>query len=78
MLRFLLYSHPSIQQWCKADANHTEETLHSVIEEISVEIFYLFSRSIEHDITFLQNVYSALTTEDMMNLDASLAFIKGL
>jgi len=78
MLRFLLYSHPSIQQWCQAESNHTEETLHSVVEEISVEIFYLFSRSIEHDITFLQNVYSALTTENMMNLDASLAFIKGL
>lgn len=78
MLRFLLYSHPSIQLWCQADAEHTEETLHKVIEEISVEIFYLFSRSIEHDIPFLQNVYSALITEDMMNLDASLAFIKGL
>lgn len=78
MLRFLLYSHPSIQEWCQTEPEHTDETLHKVIEEISVEIFYLFSRSIEHDTDFLQNVYSALITEDMMNLDASLAFIKGL
>lgn len=78
MLRFLLYSHPSIQQWCQTEAEHTDETLHKVIEEISVEIFYLFSRSIEHDIAFLQNVYSALMTEDMMNLDTTLALLKGL
>ncbi|MDH5183830.1 MAG: flagellin lysine-N-methylase [Gammaproteobacteria bacterium] len=78
MLRFLLYSHPSIQQWCQTEAEHTDETLHKVIEEISVEIFYLFSRSIEHDVAFLQNVYSTLLTEDMMNLDTTLAFLKGL
>lgn len=78
MLRFLLYSHPSIQQWCQTGPEHMDETLHTVIEEISVEIFYLFSRSIEHDVDFLKNVYSALLSENMMNLDASLAFIKGL
>ena len=52
--------------------------LHKVIEELSVEMMFLFSRSIEHDTTFLQNIYSALNTEDMMNLDTALSLLRGI
>ena len=78
MLRFLLYSHPSIYRWCLEDEEHEAETLHKVIEELSVEMLFLFSRSIEHDTTFLQNIYSALITENMMELHTALCLLKGV
>jgi lysine-N-methylase len=78
MLRFLLYSHPSIYRWCLEDQEHDTDTLHKVIEELSVEMLYLFSRSIEHDTTFLQNIYSALTTEEMMQLHTALCLLRGI
>lgn len=78
MLRFLLYSHPSIYRWCLEDEEHDQETLHKVIEELSVEMMFLFSRSIEHDTTFLQNIYSALNTEDMMHLETALSLLRGI
>lgn len=78
MLRFLLYSHPSIYRWCVEDQEHDEEILHKVIEELSVEMLFLFSRSIEHDMTFLQNIYSALITEEMMELNTALCLLRGI
>ena len=78
MLRFLLYSHPSIYRWCLEDEEHATETLHKVIEELSVEMLFLFSRSIEHDTTFLQNIYSALISEEMMQLNTALCLLRGV
>ncbi|MBD3669651.1 MAG: hypothetical protein HUJ29_02675 [Gammaproteobacteria bacterium] len=78
LLRFLLYSHPSIYKWCLEEQEHEATTLHKVIEELSIEMLFLFSRSIEHDTQFLQNIYSALITEQMMELKTCLCLLKGV
>ncbi|MBD3609993.1 MAG: hypothetical protein HUJ30_05530 [Gammaproteobacteria bacterium] len=78
MLRFLLYSHPSIYRWCLEHQEGEEEVLQKIIEELAIEIFTLFSRSVEHDVPFLQNIYTALETEEMMNTQTSLALLKGV
>jgi hypothetical protein len=41
-----------------------------------VEIVYLYARSIDHNLTFLQVVYQAMLEQQMMTFDYSMAFIK--
>ena len=81
MLRFLIVSHPQIQKLAErrlaADntAKASEEILADLEKEV-VSIIYNFARNIDQNMAFLQVIYNAVSEQQMMNHDYSLAFIK--
>ena len=46
------------------------------LEEVIIEVVYLFAREVDQNLPFLQVVFNAISEQDMMNFDYSLAFIK--
>jgi lysine-N-methylase len=70
ILRFLITSHPHIQQCLQRQTDHAE------IDKQLVEIVYLFARGIDHNLAFLQVVYQAMAEQQMMSFDYAMPFIK--
>lgn len=70
VLRFLIVSHPSIQQKLKNRADESE------LNKLLVEIVYLFARGIDHNLAFLHVLYQALGEQQMMSFDYAMPFIK--
>lgn len=70
ILRFLISSHPRIQQLLQQRAASTE------IDQQLVEIVYLFARGIDHNLAFLHVVYQAIAEQQMMSFDYAMPFIK--
>lgn len=71
MLRFLIYSHPRLQE-LPADRARRRQLL----EEVVVEVVYRFARNIDQNLPFLQVIYNAVSEQQMMSYDYSLAFIR--
>ncbi|MGD8783457.1 MAG: flagellin lysine-N-methylase [Thioalkalispiraceae bacterium] len=74
VLRFLITSHPDIITLMKSNDVNGQQ-LDKFNNKI-VEIVYLYARSIDHNLTFLQVVYQAMLEQQMMTFDYSMAFIK--
>ena len=70
ILRFLISSHPRIQQLLQQQATTAE------IDQQLVEIVYLFARGIDHNLAFLHVVYQAIAEQQMMSFDYAMPFIK--
>ncbi len=71
ILRFLLFSHPDLQD-APAEAGARQRRL----EEVMVKVVYQFARNIDQNLPFLQVVYNAVSEQQMMSYDYSLAFIR--
>lgn len=70
ILRFLITSHPVIQQ-------HLQQQVDSaLIDKQLVEIVYLFARGIDHNHAFLHVVYQAMAEQQMLSFDYAMPFIK--
>ena len=82
MLRFLVYSHPqmlALLQRCETELRPGEALPTEVREELDkliVAVVYNFARAIDQNLPFLQVVYNAVSEQQMMNFDYSLAFIR--
>ena len=77
MLKFLIVSHPEIIELLnKIERNEDKKTQQTLLEKKMIEIIYLFSRSIDHNMSFLEIVFFAITEQEMMHYDFSLSFIK--
>ncbi|MFO7604052.1 MAG: flagellin lysine-N-methylase [Gammaproteobacteria bacterium] len=74
MLKFLVMSHPEIMALLEADTGLADEE--ERVQQHLIEVFYQFSRAIDHNMNFLQVVYNAIAEQDMMYFDYSLPFIK--
>lgn len=74
MLKFLVMSHPEIIDLLDREESSVEEE--EKVQEYLVDVFYQFSRAIDHNMNFLQVVYNAIAEQDMMYFDYSLPFIK--
>jgi len=70
ILRFLIVSHPGIQQCLQQQRDRGE------IDRQLVEIVYLFARGIDHNLAFLHVVYQAMAEQQMMSFDYAMPFIK--
>ncbi len=75
MLQFLLYSHPGLQTLI-ADPDMAMEQRQQALDRIIVQVIYRFAREIDQNMAFLQVIYNALSEQQMMNADYSLAFIR--
>jgi lysine-N-methylase len=64
MLRFLLFSHPALQEVATADIGVRREAL----DRVAVEVFYKFSRAIEHSPKYLDMVAEYLSEQGLVNL----------
>jgi len=74
MLKFLVMSHPQIISLLK-QGNHSAEE-EERLQEYLVDVFYQYSRAIDHNMSFLQVVYNAIAEQDMMYFDYALPFVK--
>jgi lysine-N-methylase len=76
ILRFLIISHPEIISTVRRqiDQSNTENE-HALFEKVTY-VVYNFARSIDQNTAFLQVIFNAVSEQDMMNYDYSLAFIK--
>lgn len=70
ILRFIIASHPQVQQILEQDGDTDE------LDKLLVNIVYLFARGIDHNLTFLQVVYQAMQEQQMMSFDYAMPFIK--
>ena len=70
ILRFLITSHPDMLSLLEDD-----ESVMTFDQKI-VEIIYLYARSIDHNLAFLHVVFQALSEQQMMSFDYSMALIK--
>lgn len=73
-LKFLLMSHPKIVSLLKADTTVADEE--EKIQQYIIDVFYKYSRAIDHNMNFLQVVYNAIAEQEMMHFDYALPFIK--
>ena len=74
MLKFLVMSHPKIIHLLEQDNDSVDEE--EKLQEYLVDIFYQYSRAIDHNMNFLQVVYNAIAEQDMMSFDYALPFVK--
>lgn len=74
MLKFLVMSHPQILAVLQQQSDSTDEE--EQVQQNVIEVFYQFSRAIDHNMNFLQVVYNAIAEQDMMSFDYALPFIK--
>jgi len=74
MLKFLIVSHPEVISLL--DNGLDKKTQQKLLEEKIIEVIYQFSRSIDHNMSFLEIVFYAITEQEMMHYDFSLPFIK--
>jgi hypothetical protein len=77
MLKFLIVSHPEIIEILRTDeSGQNNDSQQALIEKKIIEVVYQFSRSIDHNNSFLEIVYYAITEQQMMHYEFSLPFIK--
>ena len=74
MIKFLVMSHPDILKILEQETDSAEEE--DRVQKYVVDVFYQFSRAIDHNMNFLQVVYNAIAEQDMMSFDYALPFIK--
>ena len=74
MLKFLVMSHPQIISLLRQDDAAVDEE--ERLQQYLVDVFYKYSRAIDHNMNFLQVVYNAIAEQDMMYFDYALPFIK--
>lgn len=79
VLRFLIYSHPEINQLADQlqlkNARPTAADI-ELLQSIVVKVVYNYSRAIDHNMQFLMVVYDAMNEQQMMTFEYSLPFIK--
>ncbi|OLC08311.1 MAG: hypothetical protein AUH42_01830 [Gemmatimonadetes bacterium 13_1_40CM_70_11] len=63
VLRFLLFSHPSLS------APFSDQR---TLDQAAVEVFYTFSRAVEHCTVFLELVHGTLEKNGLRRLDHAL------
>ncbi len=74
ILRFLIVSHPEIINLTTSQQD--KATVDNAFAEYVVQVIYLFARSIDHNLAFLQVIYEAINEQQMMSFDYSMPFIK--
>ena len=74
MLKFLVMSHPQILAVLQQQRDTADEE--EQVQKYVIDVFYQFSRAIDHNMNFLQVVYNAIAEQDMMSFDYALPFIK--
>ena len=74
ILRFLITSHPGMLALLYAEGPEQENE--QTFDALVVEVVYLFARSIDHNLNFLQVVFHAILEQQMMSFDYSLPLIK--
>jgi lysine-N-methylase len=75
VLRFMFHSHPELTPLCDSQ-NLETELVRDVLDRVAVEVFYKFSRGIEHDKTLLPQVQKALNEQEMESFAHSVLLIK--
>lgn len=75
VLRFLLFSHPDLADLCEKE-NLAGEAARTALDRAAVEVFYKFSRGIEHDNRLLQQVQGALKEQGLESFAHSVLLIK--
>ena len=75
ILRFLILSHPEIMSLVKQQLDGPSDSLEPVLLEKVVYVVYNFARAIDQNTAFMQVIFNAVSEQDMMNYDYSLAFI---
>lgn len=76
ILRFLMLSHPDVMALVKQQLEKPSATLESDLLEKLTYVVYNYARAIDQNTAFLQVIYNAVSEQQMMNHDYSLAFIK--
>ena len=78
ILRFFFYSHPEIKKMlesCAGGEINDGSACHKTIDDIAVEVFYIFSRSMEHTVSFLNRINSVLEDNEMTSLSHMIFLI---
>jgi len=75
VLRFLLFSHPSLTDLC-GEKNLAVEEAQATLDRVAVEVFYKFSRGIEHDNCLLQQVQNALMEQGLVSFAHTVLLAK--
>ena len=76
ILRFLIVSHPDIFSMVRRQLEQPKTENEQAMFEKVTYVVYNFARSIDQNTAFLQVIFNAVSEQDMMNYDYSLAFIK--
>ena len=74
ILRFLITSHPEMIKLIYSSAQGNEAL--EMFDALAVKVVYLFARSIDHNLNFLQVVFHAIAEQELMSFDYSLPLIK--
>ena len=79
ILRFLLLSQPElhhlVDEFRLADETK-QQALMDELDGLAVHLVYNFARSVDQNLSFLQNIYAAVSEQQMINFDYSLAFVR--
>lgn len=70
---FIFYSNPGLDEILKGGDSETEQ---KILNQVAVEVFYKFSRAIEHDTVLAKSIFSALEEQEMLSLAHIVQFLK--
>ena len=73
VLRFLLISHPAARAAFALDGEAAQV---EALDKVAVEVFYTFSRAVEHTQAFIDSVVTALDRQGLVALPTAAALIK--
>jgi len=77
VLRFLLFSHPGLNDLAASPAPPLSTTaLQARFDPVAIEVFYRFSRGIEHSSTLLPLVVKALAEQNMQSFAHLVLLLK--
>ncbi len=74
LLRFLVFSHPRLEAVRRGGASGPE--LQALLDELAVEVFYTFSRAVEHSPGFLQQMHHVLDENGLRTLSRAVLLLK--
>ena len=74
-LRFLLFTHPDVAQFAHEDQGVTDDARAALLDRVAVEVFYKFTRGIEHNPAFVRRIEADLE-EKVTSFEHAMFLIK--